>query len=51
MASTLSRHPSARAVLRTRGSGVRFGLRVKVVAYPDSVAVVWVMLAVRFASS
>ncbi len=32
----------------TRGDAVRFGLRVKVIPYPDNVCAVWVMLAVKY---
>jgi len=37
-------------IINTRGDTVRFALRVKLMAYPEEKAAVWVMLAVRFRS-
>ena len=38
-------------ILGTRGDHTRFGLRVKVYAYPEEVCAVWVMLAVQYRAS
>jgi hypothetical protein len=38
-------------ILSTRGDMIRFGLKVKVVPYPEGVKAVWVMLAVKFRKS
>ena len=35
-------------ILASRGDNVRFALRVRVFPYPEGMASVWVMLAVRF---
>ena len=35
-------------ILRTRGDTVRFGLRTKVVFFPEDICAVWVMLAVKY---
>jgi hypothetical protein len=35
-------------IVATRGDQVRFGLRVKIVPYPENVCAVWVMIAVKF---
>lgn len=37
-------------VLMARGDQVRHAIRVKIVAYPENVCAVWVMIAVRFRS-
>lgn len=44
----LLRNETSQLILLTRGDQVRFGLRVRLVPYPETALAVWVMLAVRY---
>ena len=46
----ISKNSVAIDIMQTRGDTVRFAFRIKVVAYPEEINAVWVMLAVRYRS-
>jgi centrosomal protein CEP76 len=46
--SACMRHRSFVEIVECVGDKVRFGLRCKVVVYPEEVMAVWVMIAVKF---
>eukprot|EP00696_Hemimastix_kukwesjijk_P014993 gnl/Hemi2/3085_TR1090_c0_g1_i1.p1 gnl/Hemi2/3085_TR1090_c0_g1~~gnl/Hemi2/3085_TR1090_c0_g1_i1.p1 ORF type:complete len:641 (+),score=176.65 gnl/Hemi2/3085_TR1090_c0_g1_i1:145-2067(+) len=50
MFSALLNSPTGAELLRTSGDYVRFGLRVKIYAYPEEAKAVWVMVAVKYRS-
>ena len=47
MVSFIYGNPLGKEVLLMRGDQVRHAIRVKIVAYPEDVFAVWVMVAVR----
>ena len=44
----LADQPKAKDILNTKGESVYFGVRCKLVVFPDNVFALWVSLAVRF---
>ena len=50
MMGAMARASIAVDILQTRGDTVRFALRIKVIAYPEEICAVWIMLAVRYRS-
>jgi centrosomal protein CEP76 len=46
--SQLQDQPKAREILNTRGESVFFGVRTKLVVFPDNIFALWVSLAIRY---
>jgi len=46
----IMQNKTGREILDTKGDTIRFAVRTKVVIYPEDIAAVWTLLAVRYRS-
>ncbi len=49
--TTLKQSKIGYEIIQTKGDLVRFALRAKIVAYPQNVTALWIILAVRYRST